>query len=127
MRVSILFLLQLAHVPVGTKAINVGSRNIKVGQPVYGVLAPHHLVNTYYEGYVNNVSSFMNLNMPDKFKPSLLFGYTTPLAGGASGGMVLDKDGHLIGITVAGVRGMNTGVAIPMNIILKNFKALQYL
>ena len=118
-------LLQLAHVPDNSKAILTSSKPVKVGQPVYGVLAPNHMVNTYYEGYVNNVMSFANLNITEKFNPGLLFGYTSPMSSGASGGMVLDEQGHLIGITVANVFGMNTGVAIPMEIILKKFKALQ--
>ncbi len=117
-------LLKINTVPDKAAAAPISDKAIAIGQRVHGVLAPHQMINTYYEGYINNVMSFLNLEAAEGFEPDQLFGYTSPVAGGASGGMVLNEAGELIGITVAAIYGMNTGVAIPVDSILKQFKAL---
>lgn len=95
--------------------VPVAPSDVAVGDDVFGVLAPHQLVNTYFEGYVNSRLSFVDIDWDEDFKSDALLGFTSPVTGGASGGMVLDAKGELVGITLAVVNGTNTGIALRVS------------
>lgn len=98
-----------------TKPVTVAMEDANVGDVVFGVLAPRQLVNTYFEGYVNSRLSFVDIDWDEDFQSDALFGFTSPVTGGASGGMVLDAKGELVGITIAVVNGTNTGIALRIS------------
>ncbi|MEO8875591.1 MAG: S1C family serine protease, partial [Polyangiaceae bacterium] len=93
----------------------VAPRDVEVGDQVFGVLAPHQLINTYFEGYVNSRLSYVDVDWDEDFKSDALLGFTSPVTGGASGGMVLNSAGELVGITLAVVNGTNTGIALRVS------------
>ena len=95
--------------------VPVAPSDVAVGDEVFGVLAPHQLVNTYFEGYVNSRLSFVDIDWDEDFKSDALLGFTSPVTGGASGGMVLNAKGELVGITLAVVNGTNTGIALRVS------------
>ncbi|MGH7283099.1 MAG: S1 family peptidase [Polyangiaceae bacterium] len=98
-----------------THPVPVAPSDVAVGDDVFGVLAPHQLVNTYFEGYVNSRLSFVDIDWDEDFKSDALLGFTSPVTGGASGGMVLNAKGELVGITLAVVNGTNTGIALRVS------------
>ncbi len=98
--------------PTQVRALPVRARGVERAEPVYGVASPDLAFNTWFEGYVNGRIRFLRLNMPEGFQPLGLFGYTTPVSGGASGAMVLNQEGELVGITLAGLYQTNTGIAV---------------
>lgn len=98
-----------------TKPVPIAPADVAVGDDVFGVLAPHQLVNTYFEGYVNSRLSFVDVDWDEDFQSDALLGFTSPVTGGASGGMVLNARGELVGITLAVVNGTNTGIALRVS------------
>lgn len=106
------------RVPDFVRAVAFASEAPAIGAPVHGVLHPNLVVNTWFTGYVNSRLSAVNLGgYGPEFAPKELFGYASPVASGASGGMVLDDNGLLLGITLAVEFGTNTGLAIPISSI----------
>jgi len=98
-----------------TLPVVVAPADVAVGDQVFGVLAPHQLINTYFEGYVNSRLSYVDVDWEEDFKSDALLGFTSPVTGGASGGMVLNASGQLVGITLAVVNGSNTGIALRVS------------
>lgn len=105
-------------------AIALADADPKVGDAVHGVFAPNLIPSTWYESYINNYidkpTRIDGLN--PKFALSKAFGFAAPVAQGASGAMVLDKEGKLVGITFAVIYNVGTGLAVPAS-QLKKFLA----
>jgi len=110
--------------PNDAVAIELASHDPAIGDPVHGVLAPHLLANTWFTGYVNNRLTSANMKMAPGFAPRMMFGFTSPVSHGASGGMVLDEDGRLVGVTIASVHDTATGIAIPVSTIAERLKSV---
>lgn len=112
-----LALLNLAEAPPAfTHPIGLAPEAPAIGAAVHGVLHPNLVMNTWFTGYVNSRLSSVHLGGYDsEFAPKEIFGYASPVAGGASGGMVLDEEGRLLGVTIAVEFGTNTGLAIPIS------------
>lgn len=103
----------------GGAAVEVATKNPEIGDPVYGVYAPNLVVGTWFTSYVNNfIDKPTNLEgLPSEFKLPMAIGFAAPTAAGASGSMVLNGKGQLVGMTFAGIFGTGTGLAVPASII----------
>lgn len=101
-----LCLLQVAGLhasPIGIDA----SENVRVGQKVYALGAPHGLQLTFSEGMV---SSLRGSGFPQIIQT------TAPISPGSSGGALLSSAGELIGITTMQyAEGQNLNFAIPVD------------
>lgn len=82
--------------------------SLKRGQPVTTIGSPEGLQNTVSFG---NISAFPQIGSLQYIQ------FTAPISHGSSGGVLLDDNGKVIGITSSGVtRGENIGFAIPIDI-----------
>ncbi len=92
------------HAPV----VRAGSTNdIRVGQKVFALGAPHGLELTFSEGMISSLR---------KTTDSPIIQTTAPISPGSSGGALLSKDGMLIGITTMQmIQGQNLNFAIPID------------
>jgi hypothetical protein len=99
----------IAVIRVGRKseALNIlDDTSILVGQGIYAIGNPEGLEGTLSEGII---SGFRKIN--DEFR---LMQITAPISPGSSGGPVITKEGHVIGIATASlVTGQNLNFAIP--------------
>lgn len=99
----------IAVIKVGRKsdALNIiDDTSVLIGQSIYAVGNPEGLEGTLSEGII---SGFRKIN--DEFR---LMQITAPISPGSSGGPVITKEGHVIGIATASlVTGQNLNFAIP--------------
>ena len=88
--------------------VQTGSTNdIRVGQKVFALGAPHGLELTFSEGMISSLR---------KTTDSPIIQTTAPISPGSSGGALLSKDGTLIGITTMQmIQGQNLNFAIPVD------------
>lgn len=104
-------------------ALKISSQDVQVGESVYGVFSPNIITSTFFTSYVNNILSNLNkgniAGVNKAFNLSYSFGYSAPVSGGASGSMVVNEDGELVGITFSGLYNIGTGLAIPSPVIEK--------
>jgi len=101
--------LCLLHVAgLGASPIRIdASENVRVGQKVYALGAPHGLQLTFSEGMV---SSLRGSGFPQIIQT------TAPISPGSSGGALLSSAGELIGITTMQyTEGQNLNFAIPVD------------
>jgi len=85
----------------------VSTNDIRVGQKVFALGAPHGLELTFSEGIISSLR---------KTADSPIIQTTAPISPGSSGGALLSKDGTLIGITTMQmIQGQNLNFAIPVD------------
>ncbi len=101
-----LCLLQVAGLHASPIRIDA-SENVRVGQKVYALGAPHGLQLTFSEGMV---SSLRGPGFPKIIQT------TAPISPGSSGGALLSNAGELIGITtMQHAEGQNLNFAMPVD------------
>lgn len=101
-----LCLLQVAGLRANPIRIDA-SENVRVGQKVYALGAPHGLELTFSEGMV---SSLRGTGFPKIIQT------TAPISPGSSGGALLSSAGELIGITtMQHTEGQNLNFAMPVD------------
>lgn len=98
-------------------ALTLGrAEDLRVGQRVFALGAPHGLELTFSEGMVSSLRGGEALQ---------LIQTSAPISPGSSGGALLARDGKLIGITTMGSReGQNLNFAVPADWIA-DFRTLQ--
>lgn len=101
-----LCLLSVEGLPA--QVVQTGStNNVRVGQKVFALGAPHGLELTFSEGMISSLR---------QTKDSPIIQTTAPISPGSSGGALLSKDGTLIGITTMQmIQGQNLNFAIPVD------------
>ncbi len=101
-----LCLLSVEGLPA--QVVQTGSTiDVRVGQKVFALGAPHGLELTFSEGMVSSLR---------KTQDSPIIQTTAPISPGSSGGALLSKDGALIGITTMQmIQGQNLNFAMPVD------------
>lgn len=86
---------------------------LKIGEKVYTLGNPKGLKHTFSDGLISQ----KRLNFQ---KYGAVIQTTAPIAPGSSGGGLFDSQGHLIGITTAGIRDVgNLNFAVPVDAFQK--------
>jgi len=86
------------------------SKQVGVGDEVYVISNPMGLEGTFSMGIVSGVR---------QIGADTLFQITAPISPGSSGGPVINKEGHIIGVAVATVSGgQNLNFAIPSSYLI---------
>ena len=80
------------------------SEDVKIGETVYAVGNPKEFEGTFSEGNISGIRKDAN---------GELLQITAPISPGSSGGPVLNKNGKVIGVSVASGPGQNLNFAIP--------------
>ena len=86
------------------------SDNVEVGDAVYAVGNPSGLDGTFSNGIISGIRG----DSTDK-----LLQISAPISPGSSGGVVLNSEGRVIGVSAASRDGQNLNFAIPSNYIKK--------
>ncbi len=87
--------------------------SVSIGDTVYAIGNPRGLEGTFSQGIVSSIR---------EIGPDSLLQITAPLSPGSSGGPVLDRNGAVVGVSVASVtNGQNLNFAVPADYL----KALQ--
>jgi len=116
-----LVLLQALYpLPSDVKSVTFASQNPEIGEQLFGVHSGTSVSGTWFKGYVNNyIQKPIVGGLNKKFNLDYAFVFSSPISMGASGSMILNTKEQLIGITFAVLRGMNTGLAIPISEVRK--------
>ena len=94
--------------------LEIDENSVKGGQQIFAIGNPQGLENTISEGLVSNP------NRPLDGVPYIQI--SAPISPGSSGGALINKLGHVVGITTAGFdEGQNLNLAVPISVI-KNAK-----
>jgi len=106
----------LAVVGLPAPAISLGtSADLRVGQRVFALGAPHGLELTFSEGMISS------LRLEGK---DYIIQTSAPISPGSSGGALLSREGQLIGITtLQHATGQNLNFAVPVDWV-KQFRSL---
>ncbi len=100
-----LALLQLERCPAGLKALTLEEPDrIEVGQDVFAIGHPEGLHWTYTEGVISQIRPRYRWEMEDgrKFIATVLQ-TQTPVSYGSSGGPLINRLGHLVGVISNGI------------------------
>jgi len=85
---------------------NIVKTNLpEIGDKVYAIGSPYGLENTISEGVVSGIRTINGV---------VYIQHTADTEAGSSGGVLLDEEGYLIGITTAGIERTNLDFAIPL-------------
>lgn len=88
------------------------SDNIVNGQRVFAIGNPLGLGNTISEGIISGMNRYLF--------GQVFLQFTTPISPGSSGGVLINEQGQVIGVTTATMlEGQNINFAIPINDLLK--------
>lgn len=101
----------------GVKYLELGdSSTVKQGQKVYAIGSPMGLDNTFSDGIVSNTSRDTGRGIP-------YIQITAQIAGGSSGGALVDEYGEVVGVNTAGFDVADLNLAVPINLAKKLDKA----
>jgi len=93
----------------GLKAVSIGdSETVETGDKIYAIGNPLGLENTMSDGLISSKSRVVD--------GTSYIQISAPISHGSSGGVLLNEQGKVIGITSAGIDdGQNLNFAIPIN------------
>ena len=105
---------------IDKKIIKLSDRKPYHGERIYNIAAPLGIFTPgmlpVFEGFYSGPCLY-----PEEGKDSRVDMYTLPIRGGSSGSPILNSDGELIGVVIAGVRGFENLGFSPSYDVVKQF------
>lgn len=105
---------------IDKQIIKLSNRKPYHGERIYNIAAPLGIFTPgmlpIFEGFYSGPCLY-----PEEGKDSRVDMYTLPIRGGSSGSPILNDDGELIGVVIAGVRGFENLGFSPSYDVIKQF------
>lgn len=105
---------------IDKQIIKLSNRKPYHGERIYNIAAPLGIFTPgmlpIFEGFYSGPCLY-----PEEGKDSRVDMYTLPIRGGSSGSPILNDDGELVGVVIAGVRGFENLGFSPSYDVIKQF------
>ena len=105
---------------IDKRIIKLSDRKPYHGERIYNIAAPLGIFTPgmlpVFEGFYSGPCLY-----PEEGKDSRVDMYTLPIRGGSSGSPILNNDGELVGVVIAGVRGFENLGFSPSYDVIKQF------
>ena len=105
---------------IDKKILKLSNRKPYHGERIYNIAAPLGIFTPgmlpVFEGFYSGPCLY-----PEEGNDSRVDMYTLPIRGGSSGSPILNDDGELIGVVIAGVRGFENLGFSPSYDVIKQF------